>query len=80
MIFRASQGVDSANVQESVPPVGFERLMVWARGFAPPAVPEKLRLGGFRAMLEVVVVVVLEVVVVVVPLLEMANVTGIVAV
>jgi hypothetical protein len=77
VIFRASQGADSANVQESVPPVGFERLMVWARGVAPPAVPEKPRLGGFRAILEVVVVV-LEFVVV--PLVETANVTGIVAV
>jgi hypothetical protein len=48
-----------------------------ARGFAPPAVPEKLRLVGFRAMLEVVVVV-LEVVVVL-PV-ETTNVTGIVAV
>ena len=56
-----------------------------ARGFAPPAVPEKLRLVGFRAMLAVVVVVALEVVVVllvgvVVPVLETTNVTGIVAV
>ena len=56
VIFRASQGADSANVQESVPPVGFERLIVLARGFAPPAVPEKLRLAGFRDMLEVIVV------------------------
>ena len=69
----------------SVPPVGLTRFMVFASGFAPPAVPEKLRLVGFRAMLAVVVVVALEVVVVlpggvVVPVLETTNVTGIVAV
>jgi hypothetical protein len=51
-----------------------------ARGFAPPAVPEKLRLVGFRAILEVGVVLLVGGVVVVVPLLETAKVTGIVAV
>jgi hypothetical protein len=54
----------------SVPPVGLARFMVFASGFAPPAVPEKLRLVGFRSMLGVVVVL---------PL-ETTNVTGIVAV
>jgi hypothetical protein len=77
VIFRASQGADLVSVQERVPPVGFERLIVLARGFAPPAVPEKLRLAGFNSMLGDVVVGVLEVVVV--PL-ETTNVTGIVAV
>lgn len=56
--FRPSHEADSVSDQVSVPPVGFERLMVWARGFAPPAVPEKLRLVGFRSMLGVVVVLV----------------------
>lgn len=78
MILRASQGADSASVQESVPPVGFKRLIVWANGFVPPAVPEKLRLVGFRSMLGVVVVVVLGVVDVL-PV-ETTNITGIVAV
>lgn len=76
MILRASQGADSASVQESVPPVGFKRLIVWANGFVPPAVPEKLRLVGFRSMLGVVVVLG---VVDVLPV-ETTNITGIVAV
>lgn len=70
VIFRASQGADSVSVQESVPPVGFKRLIVWARGFAPPAVPEKLRLAGLRSTLGVTVV----------PPVETTSVTGIVAV
>ena len=54
----------------SVPPVGLARFMVFASGLAPPAVPEKLRLDGFRSMLGIVVV----------PPVETTNVTGIVAV
>jgi len=76
---QGKQGVDSVRAQESVPPVGFERLIVLARGFAPPAVPEKLRLIGFRSMLGVAVVVLLVEVVVVV-LVETTKVIGIVAV
>lgn len=77
-MLRASQGADSASVQESVPPVGFKRLIVWANGFVPPAFPEKLRLVGFKSMLGVVGVVVLGVVVE--PPVDMMKVTGIVAV
>ena len=70
MILRASQAADSVMLHVSVPPVGLARLMIFASGFAPPAVPEKLRLVGFRSMLGVVVV----------PPVETTNVTGIVSV
>ena len=55
-----SQGADSVMLHVSVPPVGLARFMVFASGFAPPAVPEKLRLVGFRSMLGVGVVPLLE--------------------
>ena len=69
-ILSASLVADSVMLHVSVPPAGLARFMVFASRVAPPAVPEKLRLVGFRSMLEVVVV----------PPLETTNVTGIVAV
>ena len=70
VILSASQAADSVMLHASVPPVGLIRFMVFASGFAPPAVPEKLRLVGFSRMLGAVVV----------PPVETTNVTGIVAV
>lgn len=53
VILRPSHDAGSVSVQVSVPPVGLLRLNVWARGVVPPAVPEKLRLTGFKSMLGV---------------------------
>jgi len=58
VILRPSHDAGSVSVQVSVPPVGLLRLNVWARGVVPPAVPEKLRLTGFKSMLGVDVVLV----------------------
>lgn len=57
LTFKPSHEADSVSVQVNVPPVGLVILNVWANGVAPPAVPEKLRLTGFRSMLGVDVVV-----------------------
>ncbi len=67
---RVSQAALSLAVQVKVPPSVFAMLMSCAAGLVPPAVPEKLRLVGFRSRLGVVVV----------PPVETTNVTGIVAV
>ena len=75
VILRASQSADSVSAHESVPPVWFKRLIVWASGFVPPADPDKLRVVGFKSMLAVVVVGVF-----VPPPVETANVTGIVVI
>ena len=50
---RPSHDADSVSDHVKVPPVGFVRLIVLANGAVPPAVPEKLRLTGFRSMLDV---------------------------
>jgi hypothetical protein len=52
-----SHGADSTSDHVNVPPVGFERLIVFADGFPPPAVPEKLIAVGLTEMLGVEVVV-----------------------
>jgi hypothetical protein len=53
VILSASQGADSVMLHVNNPPVGLATFMVFASGVVPPAVPEKLRLIGFRSMLGV---------------------------
>jgi hypothetical protein len=57
VILSASHGADSTSDQVRVPPVGFDRVIVFAVGFSPPAVPEKLIVVGLREMLGMGVVV-----------------------
>jgi hypothetical protein len=55
--FNPSHEADSTSDHVNVPPVEFERLIVVADGFPPPAVPEKLIAVGLTEILDVEVIV-----------------------